>query len=699
MKRYRWLLILVVLSVACSDAGTTGPDLAMPTGRYSMLSLVAGGLGGAGMADGTGAAARFGFSYGVAVDGAGNLFVADTMNNTIRKVVVATGAVTTLAGTAGMFGSTDGTGAAARFFDPSGVAVDGAGNLFVADRLNHTIRKVVVATGAVTTLAGTTGMSGSTDAIGTAARFNRPYGVALDSSGNLFVADSSNHTIRKVVVATGAVTTLAGTTGMSGSTDATGTAARFNRPYGLALDGTGNLFVADFSNHTIRKVVVATGAVTTLAGTASMSGSTDGMGAAVRFKGPSAVALDGAGNLFVTDSNNHTIRKVAVATGAVTTLAGTAGMSGSTDGTGAVVRFNVPTAAAVDSAGNLLVADYNCTLRKVVVATGAVTTLAGTASMTGSTDGTGAEARFNSPSTVAVDGVGNLFVADSLNHTIRKVVLATGAVTTLVGTAGMSGGTDGTGAAARFNLPTGVAVDGTGNLFVADSGNHTIRKVVVATSSVITLAGTVGMSGSTDGTGAAARFSSTQGVAVDGAGNLFVADSGNHTIRKIVVATGAVTTLAGTAGMSGSTDGTGAAALFNFPYGVAVDGEGSLFVAEAVNHTIRKVVLATGAVTTLAGTARMSGSTDGTGATARFNFPYGVAVDGAGNLFVADFGNHAIRKIQLSNASVTTLVGVADQFGVTPGPLPARLSQPRAVAALTSGALFILDENSVLSVL
>jgi hypothetical protein len=352
MKRYRWLLILVVLSVACSDAGTTGPDLAMPTGRYSMLSLVAGGLGGAGMADGTGAAARFGFSYGVAVDGAGNLFVADTMNNTIRKVVVATGAVTTLAGTAGMFGSTDGTGAAARFFDPSGVAVDGAGNLFVADRLNHTIRKVVVATGAVTTLAGTTGMSGSTDAIGTAARFNRPYGVALDSSGNLFVADSSNHTIRKVVVATGAVTTLAGTTGMSGSTDATGTAARFNRPYGLALDGTGNLFVADFSNHTIRKVVVATGAVTTLAGTASMSGSTDGMGAAVRFKGPSAVALDGAGNLFVTDSNNHTIRKVAVATGAVTTLAGTAGMSGSTDGTGAVVRFNVPTAAAVDSAGN-----------------------------------------------------------------------------------------------------------------------------------------------------------------------------------------------------------------------------------------------------------------------------------------------------------------------------------------------------------
>ena len=228
MTRSIWPLILFVLSVACSDAGTTGPDLGMPTDsssmdlpshQFSMLGLVAGGLGGPGIADGTGTAARFSFPYGVAADGTGNLFVADTMNHTIRKVVMITGVATTLAGTAGIYGSTDETGAAARFYRPNGVAADGAGNLFVADGLNHTIRKVVVATGVVTTLAGTVGMSGGTDGTGAAARFNTPYGVAVDGAGNLFVADSSNHTVRKVVVATGVVTTLAGTAGMSGSTD------------------------------------------------------------------------------------------------------------------------------------------------------------------------------------------------------------------------------------------------------------------------------------------------------------------------------------------------------------------------------------------------------------------------------------------------------------------------------------------------
>ncbi|MCH1463187.1 MAG: hypothetical protein L7U46_04820, partial [Candidatus Nanopelagicales bacterium] len=215
-----------------------------------------------------------------------------------------------------------------------------------------------------------------------------------------------------------------------------------------------------------------------------------------------------------------------------------------------------------------------------------------------------------------------------------------GTVTTFAG--GAQGSADGTGADARFNSPPGVAVDGGGNVYVADYNNHTIRKITPA-GVVTTLAGTAGSSGSADGTGADARFYYPWGVAVDGDGNVYVADENNHAIRKITPA-GVVTTLAGTAESSGSTDGTGADARFNRPHGVAVDGDGNVYVADGVNHTIRKITPA-GVVTTLAGAARQNGFSDGRGPLARFNYPQGVAVDGDGNVYVADYNNHAIRKV------------------------------------------------------
>ena len=227
----------------------------------------------------------------------------------------------------------------------------------------------------------------------------------------------------------------------------------------------------------------------------------------------------------------------------------------------------------------------NRTIRKVVIATGAVTTLAGTAGMQGSTDATGAKARFVSPIGITTDGV-NLYVADDGNNTIRKVVIATGVVTTLAGTAGITGSTDATGAAASFKAPQGITTDGT-NLYVADSGNNTIRKVVIATGAVTTLAGTAGITGSSDATGAAASFNSPQAVTTDGT-NLYIADSGNKTIREVVIATDTVTTLAGTAGVSGSTDATGAAASFNSPEGITTDGA-KLYVCDSLNDTIRAI--------------------------------------------------------------------------------------------------------------
>jgi streptogramin lyase len=645
----------------------------------------AGSTGGADSIDASGTAARFWFPGGVAVDGSGNVYVADLGNNTIRKITPA-GVVTTLAGTAGSFGSADGTGSAARFYTPTGVAVDGSGNVYVADYRNHTIRKITPA-GVVTTLAGTAGSFGSADGTGSAARFDNPYGVAVDASGNVYVADRNNHTIRKITPA-GVVTTLAGTAGSSGSADGTGSAARFNYPYGVAVDGSGNVYVADTYNHTIRTITPA-GVVTTLAGTAGSVGSADGTGSAARFYYPQGVAVDGSGNLYVADLGNHTIRKITPA-GVVTTLAGTAGSSGSADGTGSAARFYLPYGVAVDSSGNVYVADtHNNTIRKITPA-GVVTTLAGTAASFGSADGTGSAARFNYPYGVAVDGSGNVYVADPGNNTIRKITPA-GVVTTLAGTAGSSGSADGTGSAARFWSPGGVAVDGSGNVYVVDNFNHTIRKITPA-GVVTTLAGTALSSGSADGTGSAARFYYPSGVAVDGSGNVYVADTNNYTIRKITPA-GVVTTLAGTAGSPGSTDGTGSAARFNGPYGVAVDGSGNVYVADTSNHTIRKITPA-GVVTTLAGTAGSPGSADGTGSAARFNNPYGVAIDGSGNVYVPDSNNNTIRKITPAGV-VTTLAGTAGLSGSADGTgSAARFFLPFGVAVDGSGNVYVADAKN-----
>jgi hypothetical protein len=633
------------------------------------LSLLAGGLGGPGNVDGTGAAARFTRPYGLVTDGAGNLFVADTDNHTIRKIVIATGAVTTFVGAAGEAGATDGTGAAARFDSPVGVASDGAGNLFVADASNNAIRKVVIATGAVTTL------------VAAGAHLSSPFGVVSDGTGNLFVTDTYNHTIRKVVIASGAITTLAGSAGQFGGTDGKGSAARFYYPSSITTDGAGNLFVADTDNHAVRKIVIATGAVTTFAGTLGQNGSVDGAAAESRFNYPSGVALDGAGSLFVTDANNQSIRKVIIATGAVTTLVGST--EGYADGTGGYARFRYPFGIASDGAGDLFVGDTNndC-IRKIVVATGTVTTFAGAASHAGNADGTGTAASLSRSNGVATDGSGNLYVVDSDNQTIRKVVIATGVVTTLAGSVGQTGSTDGTGTAARFYRPSGIASDGAGNLFVTDTWNSTVRKIVVATGAVTTFAGAAGQWNNTDGPGTTARFFVPVGITSDGAGNLYVADS--TATRKIVIATTVVSTVANVPARSPEDGG---------PPGIASDGAGNLYFADYA--TIRKVVIATGAVTTLAGSGDV-GAADGTGTAASFSSPRGLASDGAGNLYLAD-GN-TIRKIAVATGAVSTVIGSAGRVGVSPGPLPASLNAPYGVTVLPTGDLAITDtgENAVL---
>ncbi len=339
-----------------------------------------------------------------------------TFSSSASLTLVIGTTITTLAGQATVSGSVDGTGAAARFNGPASVAVDSSGIIYIADSSNHIIRKVTSA-GVVTTLAGTAGVSGSADGTGSAARFNAPSGIAVSGLGTVYVADTYNHIIR-VISPEGVVTTLAGLAGNTGSTDATGSAARFLYPYGIALDSGGTVYVADTFNHTIRRVTGA-GVVSIYAGTAGARGTANGAGVAARFAYPFAIAVDSTGNLYVADSFNHAIRKID--TGAnVTNLAGTSGTAGTTDGTGTAALFNQPSGIAVDTAGNVYVADtYSHTLRKITGA-GVVTTLSGLAGTAGSVDGVGSAARLNQPFGIALDSSGNIYVADTRNHTVRR---------------------------------------------------------------------------------------------------------------------------------------------------------------------------------------------------------------------------------------------------------------------------------------
>ncbi len=287
----------------------------------------------------------FGLPKGVAVDTAGNVYVADMSNNLIRKVNP-DGSVSTLAGLAGTPGSADGTGSSARFNQPSGIALDSAGNLYVADRQNSTIRKLSP-TGAVTTLAGQAGNGGSHDGPLQNAQFSKPEGIAVDAAGKVYIADTGNSTIR-VIDPAGVVWTLAGLAGSPGSDDGLGSSARFYHPRGIAVDSLGDVYVTDVMN-TIRRIDPM-GLVTTLAGMAGVQGSADGTGNSARFKSPQGLAVDSEGNVYVADSFNETVRKVN-AGGAVTTLAGLAGNSGSSNGIGSEARFSLPSGSGEHAGG------------------------------------------------------------------------------------------------------------------------------------------------------------------------------------------------------------------------------------------------------------------------------------------------------------------------------------------------------------
>ncbi|HEV2695705.1 MAG TPA: NHL repeat-containing protein [Verrucomicrobiae bacterium] len=333
-------------------------------------------------------------------------------------VLRAQDAVSNLAGQAQVSGATNGTGAAALFSDPASVVVDVGGNYFIADTRNDAIRKITPA-GVVSTFAGKLGVAGIVNATGTSAEFDSPNGLAFDASGNLFVSDTGNNVIRKITPS-GAVSTFAGVAGAGGFLDGTTAAALFSSPLGLAVASDGSVYVADSGNHCIRKI--SGGAVTTFAGTPQVWGSADGTGTNAMFNSPCGLKFNANGGLMVSDSNNHTIRKIKTS-GAVTTYAGTAGQDGAVDGDVSVARFRNPAEMAFDFRGNLYVADsFNQTIRKIST-NGIVSTVSGAAGMAGANSGTNGEGRFFNPYGVAVAADGSLVVVDTYNELVRTVIV------------------------------------------------------------------------------------------------------------------------------------------------------------------------------------------------------------------------------------------------------------------------------------
>jgi sugar lactone lactonase YvrE len=612
-----------------------------------------GGSGGTYSGDGGPATnASLYYPCGVAVDAQGNLFIADSSNNRIRKVDT-NGIITTVAGDGtAAYGGDGGAATNASLNQPSGLALDSAGNLFIADFDNSVIRKVGT-NGIITTVAGTNNAGYFGDGgLATNAWLNAPRAVAVDAHGNLFIADDGNQRIRKVGT-NGIITTVAGTNtyGYSGDGGPATNAILWN-PSGVAVDAAGNLLIADESNSRIRKVGT-NGIITTVAGTNSAGYFGDGGAAIVAgLNNPLGSTVDAHGNLFIADAFNFRIRKMGT-NGIITTVAGNGSTDYSGDGAAASkAGLAAPSGVALDAHGNLFIADDdNARIRKVDT-NDIITTVAGNGTFAFSGDhGAATNASLDLPYSVAVDDASNLFIADWENYRVRKVG-ANGIITTYAGN-GTNGFTGDGGKATNASLggPSGVAVDAQGNLFIADPGNLRVRRV--GTNGIITTyagngAPGIYLIGTYSGDGGAATnagLSNPSGVAVDAAGNLFIADSFNYRIRRVGT-NGIITTVAGngTNAYSGD-DGIATNASLDLPYGVAVDGSGNLFIADSSNNRIREVNT-DGIITTVAGNGTGAFSGDGGAATAASLFePDGVAVDGSGNLFIADSTNRRIRKV------------------------------------------------------
>ena len=599
--------------------------------------------------------AKLFFPHKVALDHDGNIYIADSGADRIRKVNITNGIITTVAGNGQRdYGGDGGPATEASLNYPTGVAVDGGGNIYIADG-NCRIRKVSAANGFITTVAGDGTYGSSGDGGPAIAASIYAYSIALDSLGNIYIAGDCR--IRKISAANGYISTVAGngTAGFSGD-GGPSLSASLRGLLGVTVDGAGNIFIADAWNNRIRKVNAANGIISTVAGNGTSGFAGDGgLATSASLDSPSDVAVDGSGNIYIgcISVYNSQVRKISG--GVITTVAGQGIFGyGGDGGLATSASLCEPYGVTVDVAGTLYITDEsNHRIRKVNSASGIITTVAGGWLGDG---GPATMATLVYPRGIAVDGPGNIYIADTDEYLIRKVNRTTGTITTVAGNGlAKSGGDGGAATAASFRYPTGVAVDGTENIYISDLVDNLIRKVSATDGTITTVAGN-GLSGYS-GDGGPATWASLKrpnGVAVDGAGNIYIA---GDSVRKVDVATGIISTVAGGGGNSGDAADGGPATLASLrAMAVAIDSAENLYISESVggySGHIWKVNSDDGTINRIVGTGVSGYSGDGGPARlATITGSYGVAVNGAGDIYISDYANYRIRKISASSGSV-----------------------------------------------
>jgi len=551
------------------------------------------------------------------VDGSGNIYIADSKNHCIRIVDITTGIIDNVAGTCGSSGYSGNEGQAtdALFDEPSGVYVDGLNNLFIADTNNHVIRKVDATTRIVTGVAGDKDATDlGDDGPATDAKLSKPIGVFVEPSGDFYIADSDQHRIRKVNGTTQIITTVAGdgTAGFGGD-GGPAVDASIQNPKSVWADENHNILIADTENHRIRKVSGPSEDIYTVAGNGMAGyGGDDGLAIDASLKKPHGVCVyeyPAPTYLYITDPSNYRIRKVDLKEGFLTSAAGTIWSGYNGDNILATwARLNYPFGVHVDATGNLFIADtYNHRIRKVNAKTGIITTVAGTGSKGFTGDGGPAtSARLRYPFSVYVDSAGNLYIADTYNYRIRKVDVQTQIITTVVGDGSAKfRGDGGLATDASIMKSYDVAVDKEGNIYIADTHSHCIRKVDATTGVIDTVVGqgaNPGFSGD-GGLATDARLNTPTGVHVDAFGNIYVSDTKNDVIRKVDGTTQIINTVAGNGidGFSGD-GGLATQARLDYPEGLWVDSSGNIFIVDTDNCRIRMVDSTTNIITTIAGT-------------------------------------------------------------------------------------------------
>ena len=569
----------------------------------------------------------------------------------------------------------DGQGTEPVYF--GGLAFDSSGNLYISDCGNNRIRKV--SGGIITTIAGdgTAGFGGD-GGPALNAELNCPFGIALDPGGNLYIADTNNHRVRKL--SNGILTTVAGNgnPGFAGDGSAA-TGAELHFPNAVALDSAGNLYIADYNNNRIR--TVSNGTITSVAGGGTVLGD-GGPATAAELNGPSGVFVDSSGNLYIADNNNSRVRKVT--NGIITTVAGNGNLAYNGDNRSATTAaLEYPGSVAVDSSGNLYIADGgNGRIRKVV--NGTITTIAGGSALPLGDGGPAAGAQLNAPSKLALDSAGNVYVTEVGDNRVRKI--SNGVITTVAGngTAGFSGD-NGPATSASLNGPLGPAVDSSGNLYFADESNCRIRKVSGGNISTVVGTGTCGFNGDNI-LATAAQLYAPESVAVDANGNLYIGDSRNNRVRK--VSNGMITTVAGN-GVSGyaGDGGPATSAEIDSPRGITLDGSGNLYFVEPSGH-VREV--SNGIITTVAGngTAGFNGD-NGPATQAGLNDPTSAAASSSGVLYITDPYHYRVRKV--TNGIITSIAGGGTVLGDGGPATNASIALPLGVAVAPNGVVYVAD--------